>query len=77
MKIHKSLPQNSSDLKIAVIRVIFTKRSRIHGEKPMANHSTIQIEPDPVIEVYKRDIDVTLVSTFAVTIEESGSQNLP
>ncbi|MGH9839813.1 MAG: hypothetical protein ACREEM_13610 [Blastocatellia bacterium] len=37
----------------------------------MSDHPEIQIEPDPVIEVYKRDVDVTLIlENLRLTVEE-------
>lgn len=37
----------------------------------MENHSSIVLEPDPVIELYKRDIDLTLIlENLRLTVEE-------
>ncbi len=37
----------------------------------MENHSSIMLEPDPVIELYKRHIDLTLIlENLRLTVEE-------
>ncbi len=37
----------------------------------MSDHPKIQIEPDPVIEIYKRDVDLTLIlENLRLTVEE-------
>jgi hypothetical protein len=37
----------------------------------MSDHPKIRIEPDPVIEIYKRDVDLTLIlENLRLTVEE-------